>query len=228
MKIFYDGCSISTYASNPNVVGFTTNTSIMKSSNQLNYRQFYESHKERINGRPISFQIFSDDKDVIRQQARDIHSLGPSIYVKIPIVTSTGESLLPLIYDLRNEGMMVNITAVCTKQQLDDIRLCLSSDCNVPTIVSVFAGRISDTGVNPKEMVAYAVEVHKDLPHVEILWAGVRDNLVFDIAKEIGCHIVTIPDAVISRMHRLGSSFDGLSTEVVGSFLKDGQVLSIL
>ena len=229
VKVFYDGCGISTYASYPNVVGFTTNTTIMRQAKQFNYKTFYEAHKDLIDGRPISFQIFSDEPEVIVQQARLINELGTNIYVKVPVITSQGESLLPTIKSLLQEGIQVNITAVFTYLQIDDISTMLSS-CTSTTkaIISVFGGRISDTGIEPRNIIRHAVQSVRDLTWVEILWAGVKDNLVIQYANEIGCHIVTVPDAIISRLNRIGQPLDTLSQDTVASFLKDGVELSIV
>lgn len=219
-KIFYDGCELKKFASYPNVVGFTTNTTIMRQSNQLNYKKFYDENKELIANRPISFQIFTDYSNVALEQARKIHSLGQNIYVKVPVINSQGTSMLDTVKTLLNEGIMVNITAIFTKQQLNEVRDCVL-DTQTPTIVSVFGGRISDTGVNPKEIIAYAVQIFQSNSNIEVLWAGCKDNLVLQNAKSIGCQIVTLPDAILSRINRLGQPLDNLSQDTVKSFLKD-------
>jgi transaldolase len=224
-KIFYDGCNIDTYGSFPNVVGFTTNTSIMRQSKQLCYETFYETYKDVIAGRPISFQVFSDDPLVVLEQARSIHSIGPNVYAKIPVISSTGSSFLHVISTLIQEGIKVNITSVFTIDQIKSIydTLYSLSRTDVPVIVSVFGGRISDTGIIPKTMIQFAVHLYSNLKFVEVLWAGVRDNLVIQQADEIGCHIVTLPDAIISKIQRLGMSLDDLGKDMVATFLKDGQ-----
>lgn len=219
-KIFYDGCDFVKFASYPNVVGFTTNTSIMRQSNQLNYKIFYDTNKELIQGRPISLQIFSDDAETVLAQARQIHSLGSNIYVKVPVITSQGESLMNVVDTLLKEGIQVNVTAIFTKEQIDTVAATIQST-QTPTIVSVFGGRISDTGVNPKEIIAHAVQACACNPKIEILWAGCKDNLVIQNARDIGCQIVTLPDAILSRINRLGQPLTNLSQDTVKSFLKD-------
>lgn len=219
-KIFYDGCEMKKFAGYPNVVGFTTNTTIMRQSNQLNYKKFYDDNKELIAGRAISFQVFSDDSAVVLDQARQIHSLGTNIYVKVPVINSQGTSMLDTVKTLLNEGIMVNVTAIFTKGQLDQVRDCVVNT-QTPTIVSVFGGRISDSGVNPKEIIAYAVELFKANSKIEVLWAGCKDNLVIQNAKSVGCQIVTLPEAILSRINRLGQPLDNLSQDTVKSFLKD-------
>ena len=220
-KIFYDGCDISKFGSYPNVVGFTTNTSIMRQANQLCYKTFYEANKEAIQGRPISFQIFSDNVDTIREQARQIKSLGESVYVKIPVINSQGESLLPTIVELAQEGVRVNVTAVFTKEQLDQIASAVTGKTETSMIVSVFGGRISDTGVSPQQIVKYAVDSFRSSKNVEVLWAGIKDNMILEQADEVGCQIVTLPDTIMTRIGRLGQSLENLSRDTVASFLKD-------
>lgn len=219
-KIFYDGCEMKKFAVYPNVVGFTTNTTIMRQSNQLNYKKFYDENKELIAGRAISFQVFSDDSAVVLEQARQIHSLGTNIYVKVPVINSQGTSMLDTVKTLLDEGIMVNVTAIFTKGQLDQVRDCVVNT-QTPTIVSVFGGRISDSGVNPKEIIAYAVELFKTNSKIEVLWAGCKDNLVIQNAADVGCQIVTLPEAILSRINRLGQPLDNLSQDTVKSFLKD-------
>lgn len=220
-KLFYDGTQFEKFGKD-NVVGFTTNTSICRQGGITSYKSFYQQYQSIINNRPISFQIFSDDPDIVREQAKQIVSLGPNVYAKVPIINSKGESLLPTIIDLLNQGVWVNITAIFTIEQINAISDSIhNSKHTTPTIVSVFAGRISDTGIEPKSFMSHAVNMFKDRPEVEILWAGVKDNLVWQQAKECGCHIVTCPDAIMTRLPRIGQTLDNLSQESVALFLKD-------
>jgi len=221
-KIFYDGCDIAKFGALPNVVGFTTNTTIMRQSNQLNYKNFYETNRDLIGGRPISFQIFSDEPATVVEQARLISSLGPSIYVKVPVINSRGESLIDTAVSLLTEGIRVNITAVFTRDQIDLIKSKILAT-STPSIVSVFAGRISDTGVNPKEIIQYATAAFTSNKNIEVLWAGCKDNLVLQNADDVDCHIVTLPDAIMSRINRIGQPLSNLSVDTVASFLKDAR-----
>ena len=220
VHIFYDGCDLTKFGSYPNVVGFTTNTTIMRQSNQLNYKSFYNQFRDVIQGRPISFQIFSDDETVAYQQAKDINTIGPNIFVKVPVINSKGVSMLPLAQKLLTEGIQVNVTAIFTKDQIDSV-VQFVKDTSTPTIVSVFGGRISDTGVNPKEIIKHAVDQCSSNKLIQVLWAGCKDNLVIQNANDIGCQIVTLPDAIISRISRIGQPLDTLSCDTVKSFLKD-------
>ncbi len=223
VKVFYDGTDMLRFAHHPLVVGFTTNTTIMRQSNQLCYQRFYETYVDQIKGRPISFQVFSDDSSTVREQARMIRSISNHpIYVKVPVSNSTGETFLPVILELLEEEIPINVTAVFTKEQIDLIYESLSLHKKATSaIVSIFGGRISDTGVEPKEIIRYAVERFVTLPWVEILWAGVKDNLILQQCQEVGCHIATLPDAIMSRIDRIGQPLDDLSKDTVRSFLKD-------
>jgi transaldolase len=229
VKLFYDGCDIKKFGTYPNIVGFTTNPTIMKQSGQSNYKTFYEANKEYINGRPISMQVFSDDPNEIADQAEKISSLGTNTIVKVPVVTSKGESNLPVIRRILEKGIPVNITAVFAKIQIDQIYMKLA---NVSTnfIVSIFAGRISDTGLDPKDIVKYAVDTFTACSNVQILWAGVKDNLIIKNSDDIGCHIATLPDSILLRINRLGQPLENLSKDTVFSFNKDASdiILSIL
>lgn len=220
-KIFYDGYNIKEYQNLLCIKGYTTNTTIMRQGLQLNYKKFYEENKDIINNRPISFQIFSDSSDEIIEQAKQIDSLGKNIYVKVPCVNSKNESLMDTIIRLLNNNIKVNITVVVTKEQLDTIYSYIK-DTSTPTIVSVFGGRISDSGFNPKETILYATNLFKENKNIEILWAGCKDNLVIQNANDTNCHIVTLPDAIISRINRLSIPLEGLSRDLAKAFLKDG------
>ena len=219
-KIFYDGCDIKKFGSYEGVVGFTTNTTIMRQANQLNFTEFYNTNKDLIAGRPISFQIFSDESEIVKKQAREISSIGKNIYVKVPIINSRGEQLIDTAVELLQEGVQVNITAVFTLEQID---LLGEKILNVqtPTIVSIFGGRISDTGVNPKGIIQHAVNLFKNNTNIEVLWAGCKDNLVLQNASDVGCHIVTLPETIMTRINRIGQPLNSLSQDTVKSFLKD-------
>lgn len=221
-KIFYDGTNL--VAHEKSVEGFTTNTTIMKSGNETCYQSFYQKHAHLINDRPISFQVFSDDGEEVLTQARQIASIGRNVYAKIPVINSHGISMLPFIVDLLKEGVPINITAIFTTEQMELISNVLhESSHSTPTIVSVFAGRISDTGQNPQTYVATAVRLFSDRHEVQVLWAGVKDNLVFQQARDIGCHIVTCPDSIMTRLSRLNQPLDNVSQDSVSVFLKDAK-----
>jgi transaldolase len=220
VKLFYDGCDIQKYGAYPNIAGFTTNPTIMKQAAINNYRKFYNDNVNAIGGRPISMQVFSDNPSIILEQAKQIYSIGSNVIVKIPVVTSNGESNLNVIQEVLNNKIPINITAVFTEDQINEIASYIMNT-STPVIVSIFAGRISDTGKNPKEIVKIAVDTFKSNSNIEILWAGVKDNLVINNSDEIGCHIATLPDTILSRINRLGQPLQNLSKDTVKSFLQD-------
>ena len=218
-KIFYDGYDLEKY--DGLYVGITTNPSIIRQSGYKSYKTFYDDKKKIIQNCPISFQVFSDSETEIVEQAKHIRSIGTNVYVKVPIVNSKGESNMSAINNILSMNTPVNITAVFTKEQIDFIYNTLINKKSTSVIISIFGGRISDTGVDPKETVKYACDTFKDHLEVEILWCGCRDNLVIQHAKDIGCHIVTLPDNVISRISRIGTSLTSASEDVVKMFMKD-------
>ena len=220
-RIFYDGTDLAKYGTHPGVVGFTTNTSFIKAAGVCNYRSFLDTHKEVVAGRPISLQVFADDGETIYAQAKAIAALGHNVYAKVPVQTSSGVSNADIIARLLQEGVKVNITAVFTPDQVNAIVPALRSS-TTPAVVSVFAGRISDTGVDPLAAVKYAVDAVRDLLHAEVLWAGCKDNASIVRAEEIGCHIVTVPDTILTRMGRIGGSIDAMALDTVRMFYEDG------
>lgn len=229
MKIYYDGTNISKYATYALVEGFTTNVSFMAQAKETNYRAFYNAHSALINSRPISMQVYSDDDDIIYKDALTIASYGTNTVVKIPVIKSTGDTNLPIIKKLLTEGVKVNITAVFTIEQIKAIYNMLQQVLNSPTvIVSIFAGRISDTGVDPFPIVQFACTLYKSLPYVEVLWAGCKEVLSINHAERAGCAIITIPDAILDRVNRIGLDLEDFSKETVTSFKADGEKSKIV
>ena len=220
IKVFYDGVLIEKYGKLPYVKGFTTNTSFMKAGNKLNYTTFFNENKETINNRPFSLQIFEDDYDKAYEQAMIITSLGDNVYVKVPIITSTGQSNIKLISKLLYDNIKVNITAIFTKDQIDLINDLLN-DISTPVIVSIFAGRIIDTCIDPAALLKYSSLLFKQLSHVEILWAGCKDIMSIKTAIDTGCHIITIPDSILDRVHRINKDLTEFSLETVQCFKHD-------
>jgi len=217
IKIFYDGTDVAKWANDPIVQGFTTNTSFMKQGQKLNYTEFYDANKEVLGDRPISMQVWEEDP---REQARKIAALGPNVWAKVPVTA------LSAIEDLRGEGIKVNITAVFTKEQCKSLRRVVAAN-DTPVVVSIFAGRISDTGADPFPIVQYAVNLYSDLPHVEVLWAGCKEVLSIRHAIRAGAQIITIPDSIISRLNRLDKDLLEFSLETARDFNADGKSLSI-
>lgn len=222
IAIFYDGTNIEKYAKLDYVKGFTTNTTFMVQGNQLNYTTFYNQHKDLINNRPISLQLYSDDDSEMVHQAQQISKLGDNIYIKVPVIKSTGESNDVILDWLLQRNFKVNITAIFTEQQLLDLYPIVFDKEDV--IISIFAGRISDTGKNPFEIIKFACKLY---PKAKVLWAGCKEVLSIRHAIHAGCKIITIPDSIMDRLSRINKDLTDFSQETVQSFKKDGEKLSI-
>jgi transaldolase len=223
IQIFYDGTNISKYSSLNYVTGVTTNTSFMKQAGVTDYSSFFNGVRDVIAGRPISMQVFDDDP---REQARKIASYGNNVWAKIPIVDANGNSNLPVIRELLQEGVKVNITAVFSDKQCSEICKYVN-EVDTPAIVSIFAGRISDTGKDPVPIISRAVELYKDMKNVQVLWAGCKDVLSIRKARDIGCHIITVPGDILDRIGRLDKDLDEFSLETVRGFKKDSEFLNV-
>lgn len=224
VKVFYDGDKITKYASFPRVVGFTMNSTFIKQSGAASWKKFYDDHGNYIAGRPISLQVTNDTN--ILEQALQLHSFGPNVFVKVPVINSGGESNMLVINNLLERGVKVNITCVFTLDQVKEVFSTLVPS-QTPCIVSIFAGGISDTGVDPTETGQLAVTLAKAFSNVEILWAGVKDNLAFKKCIDMGVHIITVPDAVMDRMGRIGLDLHQMSIDKVKLFNTDAQNILI-
>ena len=220
MEVYYDGMNIEKYKDDLAVTGFTTNCSILSTSPDKNYRIFYQQNKEFFNNKALSLQIWEDNYDIAVQQIADIYSINPAIFIKIPIINTKGETNTKLIQFALDQTMSINVTAIYTLEQIQ-LAYDLLKDSTVPHIVSVFAGPISDTGVDPAPFIVKAVELFKDIPNVKILWAGCREIYTLERAKQLGCHIITIPDGVIEKLKFQNYSLLQLSIERVKKFNGD-------
>jgi len=223
IKIFYDGNNINKYVDYPNVVGITTNSTFVAQSGFTSYTKFMETYSEKIRGRPISLQVWSEEN--IAEQARQLATLG-NVYVKIPVKNTLGEYNIPLINELLNDGVKVNITCVYTEAQLNELEAKLFHT-ETPVIISVFAGGISDAGLDPLPTVVKAVQMFKDRPNVEILWAGCKDNYSIISADRVGCHIITLPDSIMDRINRTGTDLEKMTVDKVKLFNNDSKTLGM-
>lgn len=226
VKLYADGANINDMKAqykNGVVSGFTTNPSLMKKAGVKDYVSFAEEVVNEIPDMSISFEVFADDFDQMKLEARKIAEFGENVYVKIPITNTRGESSIPLIKKLSNEGINLNITAVFTIDQVKEILSVISP--NSKTIISVFAGRIADTGINPVPTMEDAVSLCKSHENVELLWASTRE--VFNIvqANEVGVDIITCPTDILNKLHMLGMDLEELSVETVKGFYKDVESL---
>jgi len=224
LQIFADGANIDDMIlqlKNPLVRGFTTNPTLMRKAGILNYKNFALEVLENIKKLPISFEVFADDPTSIYKQAKLISSWGKNVNVKIPITTTRGEKLYDVIKTLSNEGVQINITAILTLDQVKRTAESLNKD--VYSIISVFAGRIADTGIDPKETIRESKSYLKNLPNANILWASPRQ--VFNIleAEHSGADIITITPELLKKASNFGKSLDKLSLETVQMFYNDAK-----
>ena len=216
VKIFADGADLQGIAElsrQPYIDGLTTNPTLMRKVGLTDYEIFARAVLKEVKSKPISFEVFSDDFSEMRRQALKIHAWQGNVYVKIPITNTSGEASIPLIEQLAGEGVKVNITAVLTPRQVKAVAAVL--DPSVPAIVSVFAGRIADTGVE-------SIEILSDLPKAELLWASVREVLNVFQAAACRCHIVTVPHDILKKFVELaGKDLEELSLDTVRMFHRD-------
>jgi transaldolase len=203
----------------PYVKGFTTNPSLMRAAGVTDYVAYGKDIPNRVGGKPISLEVFADDLVEMERQARTIATWGENIYVKIPVSTTHGESTLPLVRTLSHEGMKLNITLIFHPSQVEAVAEALSP--TTPSIVSVFAGRIADVGIDPKPVMRDARAVLAGLPAAKLLWASCRE--VFNIyeAEEVGAHIITVPRDILKKLPAVGSDLIELSRAGVAAFYKD-------
>lgn len=222
IKLFADGADIDgileMYA-NPMIQGFTTNPTLMRQVGIEDYEAFGREVLERVPDRPVSLEVFADEFDEMERQALKIASWGPNVNVKIPITNTRGESAAQVIEKLSGEGVVVNVTAIMTLDQVRDVAGALSPDTGA--IVSVFAGRIADTGVDPMPHMASAAEILKAKPKAELLWASPREFLNIFQADEVGCHIITMTNNLLAKLSQVGKDLDEFSLETVQMFYRD-------
>lgn len=203
------------------VKGFTTNPTLMAKAGISDYEKFARSVLEIVTDLPISFEVFSDDFSDMERQAKLISTWGKNVNIKIPITNTQGAPALPLIRKLLDQGMKLNVTAILTNSQISGLREILASRDDV--IVSVFAGRIADTGVDPVPTMAWAVKEYRDLPNAKILWASPREVLNIYQAQDCGCQIITATDDLISKLSLYQKSLEEYSLDTVKMFYRDAQ-----
>ena len=202
------------------VKGFTTNPSLMRQAGANDYRKYCKDIL-KICKKPISFEVFADDYKQMRSQALKINEWGKNIYVKIPVVNSKGRFSGKIIKELSNKKIKLNITAVYTSNQTEKILKCINKKTKV--IISIFAGRAADTGKDPIPEIVESIKLSKKFKNVEILWASVREPYNYLQAKQLGCHIITIPPSIIEKIENFGKSFSYLTIDTVKKFLIDSK-----
>ena len=201
------------------VKGFTTNPTLMRKCGVADYAQFAKEALAATGGMPISFEVFADDFDEMERQARLIATWGEPVFVKIPITNTKGESAVPLIERLSAAGVKLNVTAILTLEQVRAVVDALDPD--VPAIVSVFAGRIADTGRDPVPLMRDAAQICAEKPKAELLWASPRELLNIFQAEECGCRIITVTSDILKKLAMVGKSLDELSLDTVKMFFND-------
>jgi transaldolase len=224
IKLFADGAVLaemkSAYEAKV-VSGFTTNPTLMVKAGVKDYESFAKEVISEIPDYPISFEVFSDDLESMEKEARIIGSWGPNVNIKIPVTNTQGESTIPIIKKLVNEGLQLNITAILTLEQVKQVAGALNSD--VPAIISVFAGRIADTGRDPMPLMKEAASILESYPKAELLWASTRELYNIFQAQECGCKIITITNDILKKLNMIGKDLEELSLDTVKMFYADAQ-----
>ncbi|HER4541105.1 transaldolase [Streptococcus pyogenes] len=226
VKVFSDGAVLETMLKDLQtglVTGFTTNPSLMKKAGISSYIGFAKEVLAKITDYPVSFEVFADDLASMEKEAEKIASLGDNVYVKIPVTTSTGESTFPLIQKLSAKGIKLNVTAIFTIEQTQAVVDHLTA--RVPAIVSVFAGRIADTGVDPMPIMEEALRICRQKEGVELLWASPRETYNIYQADQLGVDIITCTTDLIAKLPLQGKDLKDYSLETVQMFLKDSTSL---
>ncbi len=225
VKIFADGADkkgMLELNANPLIQGLTTNPTLMRKAGLADFEAFARDILQTITVKPLSLEVFSDDFPEMKRQALKINAWGKNVYVKIPITNTRNESSLPLIKELASEGVKLNVTAILTLAQVEGVTTALNP--KVPAVVSVFAGRIADTGVDPVRIMTQSKNVLKDLPQAELLWASVREVLNIFTANDCGSHIVTVPHDILGKAIKMaGMDLGELSLDTVKMFANDAK-----
>ena len=203
------------------VKGFTTNPSLMRKAGAKDYKSYAKKILKVCPNKPVSLEVFADNYINMKKQALKINTWGKNIYVKIPVVNSKGIFMGKVIKELNNQNIKLNITAVYNANQTKKILKLINKKTKV--IISIFAGRAGDTGKDPVPEFKKSVMFSKKFKNVEILWASVREPYNFLQAKQLGCHIITVPPSIIQKIEKFGKSFDQLTKETVKNFLSDSK-----
>ena len=224
IKIFADGADkvgmLSMYK-NPHIDGFTTNPTLMRKAGITDYIGFAKEILQTIDDKPVSFEVFADEFEEMERQAREIAKWGSNVYVKIPVTNTKKISCAPLIKKLSAEGVQLNITAILSLEQVSEVADALKNGSS--SFVSVFAGRIADTGVDPVPLMKRALEILKPVSNAELLWASPREVLNVYQAESIGCHIITATNDILKKLDLKGKDLEEYSLETVQMFFDDAQ-----
>jgi transaldolase len=222
IRVFADGADVNSIrkaAADPRIQGFTTNPTLMRAAKVEDYRAFARDVLRIVPERPVSFEVFADDFPTMEKQAREIASWGDNVYVKIPVTNTKGECSGPLVARLSAAGIKLNITAILTLDQVEGVAGNLAE--HTPAVVSVFAGRIADTGRDPVPIMTKALQILRPRPRAELLWASPRELLNIFQADAIGCHIITVTGDLLKKLALVGKDLGDFSLETVSMFYKD-------
>ena len=222
VKIFADGADIDGIQelhSNPIIKGFTTNPTLMQMSGISDYEKFSRQLLEKISDRPISLEVFSDEFDEMERQALKISGWGDNVYVKIPVTNTRRESSVDLVRNLADKGVKLNVTALMPLDQVKAVSAALKN--NVPSYISVFAGRIADTGRDPMPLMKEAVQIMSPYNNQELIWASPRELLNIFHADEVGCHVITVTHNILKKLSFCGKDLDEYSLDTVKMFRSD-------
>ena len=224
IKIFCDIAdltNIKKFNRNKLVKGFTTNPSLMRKAGAKDYKSYSKQILKVCNKKPISFEVFADNPKLMIEQGVKINKWGKNVYVKVPVINSKKKFTGKVIKELNSRNIKLNITAVYTAKQTAKILKVINKKTKV--IISIFAGRAADTGKDPVPEFIKSIRIAKNFKNVEILWASVREPYNYTQAKQLGCHIITIPPSIIEKIQKFGKSFDQLTQETVKNFLIDSR-----
>jgi len=222
IKIFADGADVEgilNLAQDPRISGFTTNPTLMRKSGVTDYEGFARKVLDHVTKLPVCFEVFSDELDDMYRQALLIAGWGENVYVKIPVTNTKGETTAPLVRRLSDEGLRLNVTAILPLGQVVEVVDALSESPGA--IVSIFAGRVADTGRDPVPLMTQALELMKPHPKLELLWASPREILNVRQAEQIGCHIITITHDLLQKLSGLDRDLDDVSLDTVRMFHDD-------
>ena len=223
VKIYGDGADlagIQELSRHPFIKGFTTNPTLMRKAGVPDYEQFAAQVLKLIPDRPVSFEVLADDAETMESQARYIAAWSANVYVKIPVTNTRREPMYALIHRLSQDGIQINVTALLTLEQLRKVAKALRG--GAPSNVSIFAGRIADTGRDPIPVMAEAVAILRENPQSELIWASPRELLNIYHAEQSGCHIITVTSDVLRKLHLIGKDLSDYSLETVKMFYDDG------
>jgi transaldolase len=224
IELFADGADLGQLrrmSADPLIRGFTTNPTLMRKAGVPNYEAFAREAAEVTEGRPLSLEVFSDDFDEMEAHARKIAGWGPNVFVKIPVTDTRGRSSAVVIRRLSQDGIKINATALATVEQVRVVAAALDPD--VPAFISVFAGRIADTGRDPVPLVREALEVAAPLPECRLIWASPRELLNIFQADSVGCHVITMTSDLLAKLGLIGKDLTEFSLETVRMFYDDAR-----